>query len=151
MLPSKCFSPDKVVCLGTQLSLIVSFTKDFLPRHLWYGAGVDAVGKGAKAYNVHDIQLNLIGDDFRFAEYCSQIEQFIWGVFLCIDSAFASQNIQGVELEAEDKSFRSIPCEGVLLEIRAFDTSYFEIYSEDVGLMKKLSEKYNVEIEMIQS
>lgn len=147
LLTSKCFPRDKVVCLGTQLISIVNSIKIFLPRHIWYGADVDAVGKGAKKHNINNIQLNLIGADLQFVEYCSEIEQFIWGVFLCINSNFSSQNIQGVELETEDEPFRSITCDGVLIEIRAFDTSYFEIYSEDVALMEKLSKIYNVEIE----
>lgn len=65
------------------------------------------------------------------------------GSFLCIDSNFASQNIQGIELETEDKPFRSIACDGVFLEIRAFDTSYFEIYSEDKEIIEKISRHFN--------
>ena len=151
LLTSKCFPQDKVVCLGTQLISIVNFIKEVLPSHMWYGADVEAIGKGMKKYNIDNIQLNVIGADLQFIEYCSEIEQFIWGVFLCIDSDFLFQNIQDVELETEDEPFRSIPCNGVLIEIRAFDTSYFGIYSEDVGLMKKLSKKYNVEVEEFKS
>ena len=33
------------------------------------------------------------------------------------------------------------------MEIRTFDTTYFEIYSEDIELIKKISQIYNVEIE----
>ena len=151
LLTSKCFPRDKVVCLGNQLVSIINFIKNFLPNHTWYGADVDAVGKGAKKYNLNNIQLNVIGNDLQFVKYCTEIEQFIWGVFLCIDSRFLSQNIQGVELETEDKPFRSINCEGVLIEIRAFDTSYFEIYLEDLRLIKQLSKTYDVVIEKSKS
>lgn len=147
LLTSKCFPQDTVVCLGTQLVSIINFIKDSFPQHLWYGADVDAVGKGLKKYNVSKAQLNIIGDDLQFIKFCSDIEQFIWGVFLCIDSNFSSQNIQDVELETEDEPFRPIACRGVLVEIRTFDTSYFEIFSEDITLIKKLSEAYDVEIE----
>lgn len=151
LLMNKCFPRDKVVGLGTQLISIVNSIKDFLPQHIWYGANVEAVGKGAKKYNLNNIQLNVIGTDLQLIEYCSEIEQFIWGVFLCIDGNFSSQNIQGIELETEDKPFRSINCDGVLIEIRAFDTTYFGIYSEDVKLMKKISKIYNLEIENVKS
>jgi hypothetical protein len=147
LLMSKCFPLDHVICLGTQLISIVRSVKDFLPQHVWYGADIDAVGKGASKYKRNSIQLNLIGADFQFVEYCSEIEQFIWGEFLCIDSNFLSQSIQNVELETEDEPFRSIDCKGVLIEIRTFDTTYFEIYSQDIEIMKKISEIYNVEIE----
>lgn len=59
-----------------------------------------------------------------------------------------SQNIQGIELETEDQPFRSINCKGILIEIRTFDTSYFEIYAEDKHLMKKISKNYNIEIKV---
>ncbi len=151
LLTSKCFPLDRVVCLGTQLISIIDSVKDFLPQHMWYGADVEAVGKGARKYNLNNIQLNVIGTDLQFIKYCSEIEQFIWGVFLCIDSNFSSQNIQGIELETEDEPFRSITCEGTLIEIRAFDTTYFGIYSEDLELIKNLSKIYRVEIEQIKS
>lgn len=147
LLTKKCFPLDNCICLGTQLISIVSFIKDFLPRHIWYGTDVMAVGKGAHKYNLNNIQLNLIGTDSQFIEDCSEIDQFIWGVFLCIDSNFLSQNIQSVELETEDKPFRSIPCDGVLIEVRPFDTSYFAVYSEDIAIIERLSKLYNIEIE----
>ncbi len=145
LITSKIFPQDKVVCLGTQLISIVNSIKDFLPQHVWYGADIEAVGKGARKYN--NIQLNIIGTDSQLIKYCSEVEQFIWGEFLCIDTNFSSQNFQRIELETEDPSFRSINCNGVLLEIRTFDTTYFGIYSEDVELIKQLSKIYNVEIE----
>lgn len=52
-----------------------------------------------------------------------------------------------VELETEDEQFRSLELEGILIEIRAFDASYFELYSEDLELIKELSKIYHMEIE----
>ncbi len=143
LLTSKCFPTDKVICLGTQLISIINFLKDFLPKHIWYGADVDAVGKGAMKTDMKDIKLNLIGTDFQFIQYCSGIDQFIWGVFLCIDSNISSQNILDIELETEDEPFRSIACNGIIIELRTFDTSFFEIYSEDEMIIKKLANKFN--------
>lgn len=143
LLTSKCFPDDKFICLGTQLISIVNVLKDFLPKHMWYGADVDATGKGAMQTNVNDTQINLIGSDLDFIQYCAGIDQFIWGVFLCIDNSFSSQNIEGIELETEDLSFRSIACNGILLEIRTFDTSYFKIYSESKEIIDEISKKFN--------
>jgi len=143
LLTSKCFPTDKAICLGTQLTSIVHALKGFLPKHLWYGADVVAVGKNATNSNVNDIQANPIGNDLHFTQYCSGIDQFIWGVFLCIDSSVLSQNIQSIELETEDEPFRSIACDGILLEIRTFDSSYFEIYSEDKKITEIISRQFN--------
>jgi len=76
--------------------------------------------------------------------------QFIWGVFLCIDKKYSSQNVIGVELETEDKPFRSIDSDGILMEIRAFDTTYFGIYAEDLELITKISKQYGISIEQIK-
>ncbi|MGL5263781.1 MAG: hypothetical protein ACRDAI_04290 [Candidatus Rhabdochlamydia sp.] len=140
VLTRESFPTDKVICLGTQLISIVHALKDSLSEHLWYGADVVAVGKNATNYNVNDIQANLIGNDLHFIRYCSGIDQFIWGVFLCVDSRFNSQNI---ELETEDPSFRPIACNGILLEIRTFDTTFFEIYSEDKKITEIISRQFN--------
>lgn len=77
LITSKCFPQAKVVCLGSQLISIVKSIKDLLPQHVWYGADVDAVGKGAKKHNLDNIQLGVIGNDLQFIEYCCEIEQFI--------------------------------------------------------------------------
>lgn len=143
LITGKCFPEEKFICLGTQLILIVNTLKDFLPKHIWYGADVDAMGKGAMKSNINDVQLNLIGTNFDFIRYCAGIDQFIWGVFLCIDNSFSSQKIEGVELETEDQQFRSIPCNGILLEIRTFDTTFFEIYAENEEILKTISKKFN--------
>jgi len=151
LLTSKYFPEDGVVGLGTQLISIINTIESYLTPHLWYGADVEAVGKGATKHGLNNIQLRGIGTDLQFIEYCSEIEQFIWGVFLCIDKNFSSQNIQGIELETEDKSFRSRNAKGILIEIRAFDTTYFCIYTEKIELITKISEIYNIEIEKIDS
>lgn len=142
-LTKKCFPEDKVVCLGHQLISIVNALKDFLPKHMWYGANVDAVGKGAMRANVNDIQLSLVGTDFEFIQYCAEIDQFIWGFFVCMDNRFLAQSIEGVELGTEDPAFRSIDCNGILLEMRTFDASYFEIYSEEKEIINIISKKFN--------
>src|SRR5437868_4024019 len=96
LITGKCFPKEKSICLGTQLISIVNILKDFLPKHMWYGADVDAMGKGAMKTNINDAQPNLIGTDLDFIQYCSGIDQFIWGVFLCIDNNFSSQNIENI-------------------------------------------------------
>lgn len=149
LITSKCFPQDKVIGLGTQLISIVNSLKNDLLLHIWYGADVEAVGKGVKKYNLNNIQVSIIGSDLQFINYCSEIEQFIWGDFLCVDNNFTSQNLQDIELETEDKSFRPINANGILIEIRAFDTTYFEIYAEDKVLITKISKIYNAKIEKI--
>lgn len=144
LLTSKCFPADGVVGLGTQLISLIKSVKPNLAPHLWYGASVEAVGKEANKQGLKGFQLSKIGTDSQFIEYCSGIDQFIWGVFLCVDKTSSPQN---VELEAEDRPFRLIKAKGILLEIRAFDTTHFAIYAEDFELIEKISKIYSVQIE----
>ncbi|MDN3506643.1 MAG: hypothetical protein P0S96_05390 [Simkaniaceae bacterium] len=116
---------EEFACTGAQLISVVESLKGRLSSHVWYGADLRGAGHGG---------LQRIGADSELIEYCSKVDQFLSGVFLCIDSRYTSQNFQEIALETEDPPFRPIDCEGVLLEIRAFDTSYFEIYSEDQEL-----------------
>lgn len=146
-LDKRAFPPEQVVCLGSQLKSIVESLSELIAMHVWFCADVDAFSPIPTKLGIDSFRLKKIGNDSSLIDLCENIDQFIWGVFLCIDSNFSSQNIQNVELETEDESFRPIPCDGVLIEIRAFDTSYFALYSEDLALMKKISAMYNVEIE----
>jgi hypothetical protein len=147
LITSKCFPEDGVVGLGTQLISILNSVKNYLAPHIWCAADVEAVGKNAEKQNLSSIQITLIGNDLQFIEYCSGIEQFIWGVFLCVDKKYSSQNIIGVQLETEDNPFRSVDSNGILMEIRAFDTTYFEIYAENLELITKTSKQYGISIE----
>jgi|GEM_PF-875160 len=151
LLTSKCFPEDEVVGLGTQLISIVNSIKHYLVPHLWYGADIESIQKIPTKHDLNNIQLSVIGTDLQFIQYCSEIEQFIWGVFLCVDKNFSSQNIEGIELETEDKSFRSISAKGILIEIRAFDTTYFGIYTDNIELITKISEMYHIEFEKVSN
>lgn len=141
-ITKKCFPNEKFICLGTQLILIINVLKDFLPQHMWYGADIEAEGKKASQVKMNSSQINLIGTDLDFIQYCEGIDQFIWGDFLCIDNNFSSQNIEEVKLITEDEEFRPIACNGILAEIRTFDTSYFEIYSESKKIIDMLSNEF---------
>lgn len=143
LITKKCFPSDQCICLGSQLISIVNLLKKVLPIHIWYGANVNATGEGANELDINGLQLNLIGTDRQLLQYCSKISQFMCGVFLCVDRNDLPPNFQDIELETEDEPFRPISCDGILVEIRAFDTSYFEIYSEDERIIKELSEKFS--------
>ena len=142
LITTESFPEDQFICLGSQLILIINVLKEILPLHTWYGADVQAVGKGVADLNVTGFRLKLIGSDQHFALCCLNISQFIWGVFLCIDNNSLSSSIMDVELETEDEPYRPIPCDGILIEIRMFDTSYIEIYSEDENVIKKISDRF---------
>lgn len=143
IIKKESFPKDQTICLGSQLITIVEFLKNILPSHIWYGANIEAVGAAASMYDLEDHTLKKIGDDSVLIKYCSGIVQFIWGVFLCLDKNHENQSFINVKLSAEGEPFRAIELDGVLIEIRAFDTSFFEIYSQDEGLLMKIAKHFS--------
>ena len=128
LITSKTFLKGGVICLGRQLVCIINFLKALFPEHVWYGADVDGIGENTASSPLRNIQPSLIGTASDFAAYCLKIDQFMSGVFLCIDYRYRTESLQNIELETEDEPYRAIEGIGILLEIRAFDTTYFEIY-----------------------
>jgi hypothetical protein len=146
LLKKENFYPDEVVCLGSQLITIVDFIKIIQIPHIWYSADVDAFGKLPSELGIDSFFMRKIGDDSSLIQICSEINQFLSGVFFAIDAKYANQKIDFVEVGTEDEKFRPMDIDGVLIEIRAFDTSFFELYSDNEIIIKKIAEKFNVEI-----
>lgn len=133
---------DTVVCLGTQLLNIVDCIKDYLPEHNWYISDILINNSTEEILSFEPPNLKKIGNLKNFKEFVSQVDQFIWGVFIAVEA----ENSVSENLEAytEDIEFRNLDIDGVILEIRAFDTTFFQICSEDLGIIKRLAQKYQL-------
>lgn len=149
-LDKKIFSHDQVVCLGSQLKSIVKNLGELIEPHVWFGADVDAISPMPKKLGIDSFQLRKIGDSHSLVNLCENIDQFLSGVFIAVKEK--NQNFKCSELRVgtEDEQFRSLNLDGILIEIRAFDTSYFEIYSDNSILMEKLSKIYKIKIDHFQ-
>ena len=117
-----------------------------LPSHVWYVADIDAFSEIPNRLGLNSSFLKEINGDTRLMQICSQIDQFLSGVFIAVDAEFSVKDINVLEVGTEDEKFRALPINGVLLEIRAFDTSFFVIYSEKENIIKDLANKFKVEI-----
>lgn len=146
-LDKEAFSYDQVVCLGSQLKSIIKNLCELIEPHVWFGADVDAISPMPKKLGVDSFQLRKIGDSHSLINLCENIDQFLSGVFIAVKEK--NQNCKCSELcvETEDEQFRSLNLDGILIEIRAFDTSYFELYSDNPILMNKLSKLYKTKID----
>lgn len=149
-LDKKAFSHDQVVCLGSQLKSIAKNLSELIEPHVWFGADVDAISPMPKKLGVASFQLRKIGDSHSLINLCENIDQFLSGVFIAVKEK--NQNFKRSELRVgtEDEQFRSLNLDGILIEIRAFDTSYFEVYSDNRILMEKLSKIYKINIDDIK-
>lgn len=143
------YSHCDLVCLGSQLNEIIDFLQPFLPKHVWFGANISVSftsGNTFREDSYTDFSLKKIGSISEFKNELSVTDQFMSGVFIAIKTDCVINSYTLIKVDTEDSEFRQININGVIVEIRTFDTSYFEIYSEDYALMKKISEKFNCEI-----
>jgi len=145
-LDKKTFSSDQAVCLGSQLKSIVEKLNGLIKPHIWLCANIDAISPIPRQLGVDSFQLKKIGDTLSLVNLCENIDQFLSGVFIAIKKSDQNLKYSDLYVDTEDEQFRSLNLDEVLIEIRAFDTSYFELYSEDLELIKKLSKFYNVRI-----
>jgi len=146
-LDKKAFSHNQVVCLGSQLKSIVKNLSELIEPHVWFGADVDAISPMPKKLGVDSFQLGKIGDSHSLINLCENIDQFLSGVFIAVKEKNQNFKCSELRIGTEDEQFRPLNLDGILIEIRAFDTSYFEVYSDNSVLMEKLSKIYRVKID----
>lgn len=146
-LDKKAFSPEQVVCLGSQLKSLIKNLSELIEPHIWFGANVDAFSPLPRKMGIASFRLEKIGYDSSLILLCEKIDQFLSGVFLAVREKNQHLLYPDLLIDTEDERFRSLNVDGVLIEIRAFDTSYFELYSEDLILMNNISKIYGVKIE----
>ena len=84
-----------------------------------------------KKLGIDSFQLRKIGDSHSLINICENIDQFLSGVFIAVKEKNQNFKCQDLYIGTEDEQFRSLNFDGILIEIRAFDTSYFELYSDD--------------------
>lgn len=146
MLSKENFSPSTLICLGSQMILLINFLETKLPAHVWYTADIDANGLAVKKYNLQSERIKKIGAGASLIQICGEIDQFFSGIFLAVknDQEYEARDI---ELDTEERGFRTLNLDGVLLEIRAFDTSFFCIFSENANILHQLSEQFKSSLE----
>lgn len=94
---------------------------------------------------MNSFSLKKIGAISNLQKIAQEMDQFLSGVFLAIRKDTLVKN--KILLGTEDSEFRQLEIDGVIIEIRAFDTAYFEIYSDDYTLIKSISDHYHMEIQ----
>jgi len=146
-LDKKAFSHDEVICLGSQLKSIIKNLSELIEPHVWFGADVDAISPMPKKLGIDSFQLRKIGDSHSLINLCENIDQFLSGVFIAVKEKDHNFKCSELRVGTEDEQFRSLNLDGILIEIRAFDTSYFEVYSDSSVLIEKLPKTYKIKID----
>ena len=127
-----------VACLGSQLVRILDTINPFIENVTWYASDIDANIEPAFFSNFKGALPKKIGNTSDLVKLCRNVPQFLSGVFL----AFLKD--QGEYLSnkysTEDKEFRDIG--DAILEIRAFDTSYYKIYANNFSVIEKIANEF---------
>ncbi len=135
-------SSKETACTGAELLLILNIIHPFIESYVWYAADVEIIGEKPFKLGLEEKTPRRIGTINNLHKLAQKTDQFLSGVFFALQ--YDVGEIWNREFSTEDESFRDL--EEANLEIRAFDTTYFEIYSNDSKIMSELSKYFHAEV-----
>ncbi|RJG26978.1 hypothetical protein [Paenibacillus thiaminolyticus] len=119
-------------CLGEQLAEILSVIYEQTEACNWYAFDVDFNTPHSEHFFTSPFC--RIDSIERLINNSKMVDQFLSGVFIAIKGEVAEWNLEHLPTTEEEEGLQH---EQAVVEIRAFDTSYFEVY----GLESKVKEK----------
>ena len=128
-------------CTGKQMGELLAHIDPWVRNCDWYildiktNNSVDVVPSCGQAQR---LSRKALGD------VCARVDQFLSGIFLAVPSDLSQPRLH---LEAETEDEPSSDIGDALVELRAFDTSYFEIYTPSLGLAENLQNLFGVAFE----
>lgn len=147
-LGRSAFGPnEQCSCLGEQFYEILTTIEKEVSSCSWYGANIQAETNLIWG-PFESFETKKIGSTKLLKELAKKTDQFLSGIFVAISSKKLNEDaVSRIELDTEDEDFRPIEIDCVVLEIRAFDTFYFSVFSEKLFLIKKIADFFQVPIE----
>lgn len=134
LLPGASIDGDHSCCLGKQAVQIVSAVAEATPNVTWLAADVET-----NDHRPVPAGVATIGDTARMLEYVGSVVQFFSGVFVAVPEALEHPRLRECP-ETEDPRF--VDMGDGLVEIRAFDTSYFEVAASTAELLNHLRGRF---------
>lgn len=141
-LSNKDVNDENVACTGNQLVLILQEIEDRLPGITWYA--VDVLARNHHCLELYDekkgTQIPLkIGSTQDLVKFAAPVSQFESGIFLAVPTSTNTNIVWSLNsFDTEDQEF----IQPAVLIIRAFDTSYFEILSGKIDIIKHLKKRF---------
>ncbi|MBD3920222.1 hypothetical protein H8B09_15760 [Paenibacillus sp. PR3] len=129
---SKTRESQQFSCLGEQLEDILSVINEDSKPLLWYGLDVDYYEITNGIFNT-PISRFIHTKDLIIAT--RNVEQFLSGVFIASENDITKWDLQNLPKTEEDEGFQIDEAE---IEIRAFDTTYYEVYLKNSIVAEKL-------------
>ena len=117
-----------VCCLGSQLARIVTSLMGQLADVSWYIADVEVIGTSRLAQGQTP---QFVGQSHQFVALVQDVDQFLRGVFLAVRGGRLQPHFRE-RIDTEDPV--NVDLGDALVEIRAFDTTYFELLTMDSAI-----------------
>ncbi|MBI1927087.1 hypothetical protein HYR99_22945 [Candidatus Poribacteria bacterium] len=127
-----------VCCTGTQLISILKVLENQLSECSWYVADISTNHPLPVIFQTNTEPTRL-GNTATVITACQQCDQFLTGIFLAVPDIVTHPRWSRI-FETLDEPFGDVG--PAVLEIRAFDTTFFEIYSSDKERLQTLCDKF---------
>jgi hypothetical protein len=131
-----------VSCLGIHLKSILQILETQTHECVWFIADVDAHQViDSLTYKLQEPQ--AFGDTRKLINLSENVDQFLSGVFLAVPVQQVPNHWVN-SFSTERPPFDEM--ESAVFEIRAFDTTFIEVFTIEKELLLGLADKFGVEI-----
>ena len=133
----KMLTMESVSCTGKQLGQLLQSLAPWVGSCNWYLLDIQTNNRvpSLAAQVNHPLCLTHVDLD----ALCDQVDQFLSGIFLAVPAHIRDPRLF-TDAVTEDEP--SADLGDAIVEIRAFDTSYFEIYTADPDVGRHLQKQY---------
>jgi hypothetical protein len=125
-------------CLGSQLALLIESMAAHTADCTWYAGDVNT-NSGYPAFANYGRSCARVGTTQILIDNVQLYEQFLDGVFVAVPVNCGGR-VDGVDVYTEAPERMQIP--GATIEIRTFDTSYFEVYTTSAEIVATLRDRF---------
>ena len=142
-LVGKRINGNDVSCTGSQLVSILEQLLTRLKNCNWYIADISTNTTLPNLKLQKDNSVLKAGKTEDLIYFAEQVDQFLSGIFLAVPTSIVDPSWNR-SFDTEDELTNNL--DNALLEIRAFDTTYFEIYSADLSLLEILGKQFPADV-----
>lgn len=125
-------------CLGEQLVRLLQVIQELHPELKWYVADVQTIGLPLSSRR--EPVPSLFGDTEALLQEVRKVEQFESGVFIGVPHSLDRPAFRNGGLWTEDEEAADLG--DAVVEVRAFDTSYWLIATADTQLARHVLERF---------
>ena len=133
---------ELICCTGEQLREVLRQISSWVEGCVWHISDVKT-NNSVESLASSELEKQRLSTE-SLNELCSKVDQFLSGIFLAVPAKIDKPQLNTGFL-TEDEPTSDLG--DAILEIRAFDTSYFELYTADYELSKELQHIYHAEVE----